>query len=79
MNRKLDDLCRIVIPVELRKQLNLKTGDEVNFELQGDKIIITNPNLRDEFEEWLDLNIKGSCGDKKAILEMILKAYKSSK
>lgn len=29
MNRKLDKLGRIVIPVEIRKEMDLKPGDEV--------------------------------------------------
>lgn len=43
MNRNLDNLGRIVIPKEMRTKLGLKNGDEVKIELDGNKVIITNP------------------------------------
>lgn len=43
MNRNLDNLGRIVIPKEMRTKLGLKNGDEVKIELDGSKVIITNP------------------------------------
>lgn len=53
MKRYLDSLGRIVIPVEMRRTLGISEGDLVNFELVGDKVIITNPNKQDEFENYL--------------------------
>lgn len=44
MNRKIDDLGRLVIPKEMRKQLGIKNNDSVNIECTGNKIIITNPS-----------------------------------
>lgn len=41
MNRKLDKLGKLTIPVEMRKELGIKNGDKVNIELKDDKIIIT--------------------------------------
>lgn len=41
MNRKLDPLGRIVIPVEIRKELNLKQDDKMEIIQDGEKIIIT--------------------------------------
>lgn len=53
MNRKIDEVGRLVVPKEMRKQLGLKNGDEVNMEISNNKIIITNPNQEDPFENWL--------------------------
>lgn len=47
MNRKIDDMGRIVIPKEMRKKLGLNNGEEVNIELAGDKVVISNPNSFD--------------------------------
>ena len=41
MNRNIDTLGRIVIPKEMRKQLDIKENDPLNIELQDNKIIIT--------------------------------------
>ena len=42
MKRKIDNLGRLVIPIEMRDELKIKNGDEVNIELQGNSIIIKN-------------------------------------
>ena len=49
MKRKIDDLGRLVIPKEMRNELGLLDGDEVNIELSGNTIIITNPNAKNNF------------------------------
>lgn len=38
--RRLDDLGRLVIPKEIRKQYRLKEGDSIEFFIEGDKIVI---------------------------------------
>ena len=48
MNRKLDNLGRVTIPVEMREQLGLASGENVKLEIKGKKIIITNP--KDDFD-----------------------------
>lgn len=53
MNRKIDNLGRLVIPVGYREQLGLKNGDPVHMELKGNKIIITNPENNFDIEEYL--------------------------
>ena len=44
MNRKIDELGRLVVPKEMRKKLGINSNDPVNIECTGDKIIITNPS-----------------------------------
>ena len=40
MFRRIDELGRIVIPVEIRKILNIKYGDNLEFLLNDNKIIL---------------------------------------
>lgn len=47
MNRNIDNLGRIVIPKEMRTQLDIKENDPLNIELQDNKIIITKPDTVD--------------------------------
>ena len=47
MNRKIDDLGRIALPKEMRRQLDIKENDPLNIELQDNKIIITKPDTVD--------------------------------
>lgn len=70
MNRKLDDMGRIVIPKEMRKVLDIENGDSVDFELLDGTIVISkhdnNPSDKEklhrayetttEFEKWLEGN-----------------------
>lgn len=44
MNRKIDELGRLVIPKEMRNKLGIKDNDPVNIECIENKIIITNPS-----------------------------------
>ena len=41
MVRRIDELGRIVIPKEMRKQLMIKEGESIAFSLDNDKIILT--------------------------------------
>ncbi len=41
IERKIDDLGRIVIPITYRKALALKDGDAVTVSMENDKLIIT--------------------------------------
>ena len=42
--KKIDNLGRIVIPKSIRKELNIKENDELNFSIRGKSIIITKVN-----------------------------------
>ena len=41
MERRVDELGRIVIPKHIRKKLGLETRTKVAFETEGDRLIIT--------------------------------------
>ena len=62
MKRNIDELGRIVIPAEMRKQLHMNGGDTVNIEIVRNKLVISNPdevdykNIMEELEEWLANN-----------------------
>ncbi len=43
--RRLDDLGRLVIPKEMRRQYRLKEGDSIEFFTEDDKIIIEKHNV----------------------------------
>ncbi|MEJ5186752.1 MAG: AbrB/MazE/SpoVT family DNA-binding domain-containing protein [Candidatus Geothermincolales bacterium] len=38
--RRIDELGRIVIPMELRKTLNIKQKDQIEIFVQGDNIVL---------------------------------------
>jgi AbrB family transcriptional regulator, transcriptional pleiotropic regulator of transition state genes len=40
MARKVDDLGRIVLPVELRRQLGVRAGDELDIAVDGSTILL---------------------------------------
>lgn len=44
MKRNIDELGRIVIPKEMRKELGVANGNPVDIELVDKKVIITNPS-----------------------------------
>ena len=39
--RKVDELGRIVLPMELRKTLGVETKDSIEIYVEGDQIILT--------------------------------------
>ena len=54
IKRKLDDLGRVCLPAEMRKEIGLENGSEVNIGLEDNKIILTNPKgmkSREEIKE----------------------------
>lgn len=50
MQKKLDNLGRVVIPQEFRKQLNLKNNDFVEIDCTKDTIIIKKNTLKNKFD-----------------------------
>lgn len=41
--RKVDDLGRVVIPSPIRRQLGIEEGAEVEFAVDGDRIVVSKP------------------------------------
>ncbi len=46
---KIDDKGRICIPSEIRKMLNIKSGEKILFQIQGDTIILRKPSSIEDF------------------------------
>ena len=40
MTRRIDQLGRIVIPAEFRRMLGIESGDQLEMQLAGDKLVI---------------------------------------
>lgn len=86
MKRVIDRLGRLVIPAVYREAIGVKNNEEVNVELQGTKIIVTNAKddqlaAEDVIQEAM--NFIGECtyetsSEKELLdnLESILKKYK---
>ena len=46
---KIDDKGRILIPIEIRKLLNIKSGEKLLFQIQEDKIILRKSTPMEDF------------------------------
>ncbi|AIY81119.1 transcriptional regulator, AbrB family domain protein [Clostridium botulinum 202F] len=44
--RKMDDLGRVVIPMELRRNLNIAVKDPLEIYVEGDNIILKKHNIK---------------------------------
>jgi transcriptional pleiotropic regulator of transition state genes len=69
--RKIDDLGRMVIPIELRKTMNISKKDPMEIFVDGDKIILSKYepacifcNSADDVIEFEGRTICGSCKEK---------------
>lgn len=54
MVRRIDELGRIVIPKEIRKQLMMKEGESISFSLEDDKIILTKFSMLNKLSPIID-------------------------
>lgn len=52
-NRRIDELGRLVIPIEYRKRLNIKSNDLMDIIIQNDKIIISKSSDNFDYEKLL--------------------------
>ena len=43
MRRKIDDLGRVVLPVQFRRALDIAEGDELEITLEDSQIVVTRP------------------------------------
>ena len=46
--RKIDSLGRIVIPMDIRKALNLSSGDDIEINITGESILIKKSDKQKE-------------------------------
>ena len=60
MSRKVDDLGRIVLPVELRRQLGIKAGDELDIAVDGAMVMLHKIEARCIFCDSQD-GLRGYC------------------
>ncbi|MDE6475909.1 MAG: AbrB/MazE/SpoVT family DNA-binding domain-containing protein [Erysipelotrichaceae bacterium] len=65
--RRLDDLGRLVIPKEIRKQYRIKEGDSLEFFIDNDRIIIQKYDLLSQYLEEIQI-----------MCETLEKMYKNS-
>ena len=67
MARKVDDLGRIVLPVELRRQLGVRAGDELDIAVDGTMILLHKIESRcifcDSLEQLRGYREKQICGN----------------
>lgn len=56
--RRLDDLGRLVIPKEIRKQYRLKEGDSIEFFIENDKIVIQKFDVISKHLEQINIMVE---------------------
>jgi len=59
MVRRIDELGRIVIPKEIRKQLMMKEGESISFSLENDRIILTKFSMLNKLSPIIDSLLEG--------------------
>ena len=59
--RKIDDLGRIVLPKEIRKSLNIYSGDDLQISIDNERIILEKYSRLDSFEETIIKIINSFC------------------
>lgn len=70
--RKVDDLGRIVLPIELRKNLGISDRDSFEIFTSNDKIVLKKYQPADIFSDETDdlIEYKGKKVSKKSIIDM---------
>lgn len=70
--RKVDELGRIVLPIELRKSLDINIKDAIEIYTSNDKIVLKKYNPSDIFTGELNdlVEYKGKKVSKKSIIEL---------
>ena len=70
--RKVDELGRVVLPIELRRSLNIDTKDSLEIFVDDEKIVIKKYEPADIFTGEMDnlIDYKGKKVSIKSILEM---------
>lgn len=73
MNRAIDKMGRIVIPKEMCKTLNIKTGDKLFLDIKDNSLVIQKKEERNIVEYIHNLLRSDLSGDQQAILIELLK------
>ena len=70
--RKVDELGRVVLPIELRRNLNINEKDALEIFVDDDKVILKKYEPADIFTGSMDdlIDYKGKKVSKSSILEM---------
>ena len=71
--RKVDELGRIVLPMELRKSMGIKEKDALEIFVDGDKVILKKYEPADIFTGSMDdlIEYKGKRVSKATVLELM--------
>lgn len=59
MVRRIDELGRIVIPKEIRKQLMMREGESISFSLEDDKIVLTKFSMLNKMGPTVQILLEG--------------------
>lgn len=59
MVRRIDELGRIVIPKEIRKQLMMKEGESISFSLEDDRIVLTKFSMLNKLSSTVQVLLEG--------------------
>lgn len=59
MVRRIDELGRIVIPKEIRKQLMMKEGESISFSLENDRIVLTKFSMLNKLSSTVQVLLEG--------------------
>ena len=70
--RKVDELGRVVLPIELRRNLNIQEKDSLEIFVDDEKIILKKYEPADIFNGSMDdlIDFKGKKVSKKTIIEL---------
>lgn len=52
--RRVDELGRVVLPMELRRTLHISTGDSLEFYVESDRIVLKKYDTVGDVEQLLD-------------------------
>ena len=83
--RKIDNLGRIVVPKEIRRNLNIHNGDDVQIFIEEDKIVLKKYqkmfSIKESVQMYLDVVskfVKGDIADRAFVFDLFEKVIASS-
>lgn len=45
LSRRVDELGRVVLPIELRRNLNIEPGDPLDISVENNKVVLQKPEI----------------------------------